>query len=217
MRRGARAFSLALSLGALAVALLASSATAQQIYRWTDRDGRVHVTDTPPPPGAKEVESARTKPAAAPAQQVPFEVQRLQQLYPVTLYTSPGCKEPCAMAREALGKRGVPFKEVQVWDDATNEELKRVSGSNEVPTLTVGRTVQKGFQQDAFDVLLDSAGYPKEGILPTRSAAAPAVPEGYPQSEPEAQKAEPVQPGAQEAPAATGPYSPGARRQTRGR
>ena len=37
-------------------------AAAQQMYRWTDENGRTHITDTPPPPGAKNVR--KVKPAA---------------------------------------------------------------------------------------------------------------------------------------------------------
>jgi glutaredoxin len=97
----------------------------------------------------------------------------------------------CAAGKSgaALNRRSVPFKEVQVSDEPTNEELKRVSGGNDVPTLVVGRSVHRGFEQGAYDALLDSARYPKAGLLPPRAEAQPAKP----QSEP---------------PAPTGPYAP---------
>ena len=95
---------------------------------------------------------------------------------PVTLYSSTNCKDGCAMLRDALNKRGVPFKEVQVWDQATNDELKKVSGGNGVPVLIVGAKVQKGFEQGAFDSLLDDARYPKAGVVPVRKQAAPPPP-----------------------------------------
>jgi len=72
------------------------------------------------------------------------------------LYTSPNCQEPCAAARAALNRRAVPFKEVQVWEEKSTEELKRVSGGNDVPTLVAGRSVQRGFEQEAYDTLLDT-------------------------------------------------------------
>ena len=81
--------------------------------------------------------------------------------------------------RGALNKRGVPFKEIQVYDQESNDELKRVSGAQEVPTLLVGRSVQRGFEQEAFDILLDSAGYPKVGVMRPLSQKAPAAPESY--------------------------------------
>ena len=45
--------------------------------------------------------------------------------------------------------------------------------------MVVGRSVERGFEQTAFDALLNSAGYPKEGALPARSQKAPDTPEGY--------------------------------------
>ena len=166
----------------LALSLLLAAATAQaQQYRWIDKNGRVQYTDAPPPAGAKDVRRTEAPGAAAPAAEAeqPFELTRLQKDFPVTLYSSPNCKEGCELARAALNKRGVPFKEVQVWNPETNEELKRVSGAAEVPTLLVGRSSQRGFEPGAFEALLDSAGYPKSGILPSRKQGIPEAPEGY--------------------------------------
>lgn len=189
----------------------ATTAAAQQLYRWTDERGRVHITDTPPPPSARSVQkkSYSSGGAASAAAPTSYELQQAMKDFPVTLYTSPICKEPCEEARTALNRRGVPFKEVQVWEESTNEELKKVSGANQVPTLVVGRSVHKGFDQAAFDALLDSARYPRAGILPARAQAPPPLPEGYiAPGEREAPKAEPVKPEPEE-PKPTGPYAPG--------
>jgi glutaredoxin len=176
----------------LAVLLLAASFAHAQPYRWTDDKGRVHVSDTLPA-GAKVVRKSDVKteaPAEVP-QQLPFEVQQAQKDFPVTLYTAPTCKQPCELARAALNRRGVPFTEVQVWNAETLDQLKsRVGSSDKVPAIVVGRTALSGFDQAAFDGLLDSARYPKEGAIAARSQPAPAPPEGY-QPPPQA---EPVQP-----------------------
>jgi glutaredoxin len=185
------------------------TAAAQQLYRWTDEKGRVHITDTLPPAGAKDVRKMKPKPAAAavPAKPVLFALARAMKEFPVTLYTSPNCAEPCATARDLLNMRGVPFSEVQVWEEESNAELKRVSGNTQVPTLRVGSTVRSGFEPSAYDSLLDSAGYPAPGVLPARAQAAPERPEGYLlPGEREAPKAEPVKPE----PGPSGPYAPGA-------
>jgi glutaredoxin len=190
---------------ALVLLALALPAQAQQ-YQWTDDRGVVRFSDTPPPAGAKNVrriEIAPAKPAPAP---VPFELARLQKDFPVTLYTSPSCKEGCELARAALNKRGIPFKEVQVWNPETNEELKSVSGALEVPTLLVGRSAHRGFEQSAFDALLDSAGYPKAGVLPPGKQAAPGAPEGYVAPGGSVEAAKPVAPD--ESAAKLGPYDP---------
>lgn len=191
----------------LVLALAASAAWAQEIYRWTDNRGRVHLTDTPPPPGAKDVQKARPLWGAA-EPVLPFPLAQAMKDYPVALYTSPICKEPCDQARQALNRRGVPFREVQVWEEKSNEELRKVSGANEVPTLVVGRSVQKGFEQGAYDALLDSARYPRAGLLPPRQQAAPPPPEGYLSPAERAAPAEPAVPEPEEK--ASGPYAPGA-------
>jgi glutaredoxin len=196
----------------LVISLSAAVASAQQMYRWTDQNGRVHITDTPPPRGAKSIQKSRgsSAPAAAPAEagQQSFDLTLAMKDYPVSLYTSPMCKEACQRAREHLNKRGVPFKEVQVWDVDSNEELKRVSGGSQVPTVLVGSSVQKGYEVSAFDELLDSARYPKAGNVKPRAQAAPPTPEGYtPPTETEPLKAAPVKPP-EEATRPRGPYAP---------
>ena len=195
---------------AIVIAAAAFGAAAQQVYWWTDEAGRVHVTDTLPPAGAKDVRRMKPVPGGGapskPAAAVPYVLDQAIKQFPVTLYTSPGCAEPCASARELLNKRGVPFNEVQVWEEQGNEELKRLSGQNQVPTMKVGASVYSGFERSAYEGLLDSAGYPGAGVLPGRAQAAPGRPEGYvPPEEREALKAEPVKP---EPKAPAGPYAP---------
>ena len=193
---------------AIVVACAAGAATAQQMYRWTDQSGRVHITDTPPPPGAKSVRSLKPGggPASPEAEAAPgsFALQRAIKEFPVTLFTSPNCTEACAGARRVLNQRGVPFSEKQVVDDDSVEELKKVSGGDQVPVIRVGTSVYKGFHPAAYDSLLDSAGYPAAGAVPARAQAAPKPPEDY-IAPPEPPKAAPVKP---ETAAPSGPYAP---------
>jgi len=180
--------------------LIAGAAQAQQLYRWTDEKGRVHITDTPPPASARNVQKTRPSvTTGAAVEQLPFETKLAMQDFPVTLYTFANCEEPCTRAREVLNKRGVPFKEITISDAAKEEELKKISGSVDAPTLLVGRSVQKGFSQSAYDALLDAARYPKAGSVPARN-------QQRPQPEDSA-KAETAKPAAEDA--KPGPYSPG--------
>ena len=189
----------------LAAFFVAASAAAQQMYRWTDQNGRVHITDTPPPASAKNVRKSSTSAAPQADAQTPFDVALAMKDYPVSLYTSPVCKEACQKARDHLNRRGIPFKEVQVWNVETAEELKRVSGGDQVPVMLVGNSVQKGFESIAYDELLDSARYPKAGAVKPRAQGAPAAPEGYePPTDTAPLQAEPVKPP--EKP--RGPYAP---------
>jgi len=189
---------------AAAVASIIGAASAQQLYRWTDEQGKVHITDRPPPPSAKDVQKkgAAAVPAAAP--QLPFEVTDAMKNFPVTLYSVPTCKDPCQQAREVLNRRGVPFKEIVVFGAEAEQQFREVAGEEGmVPMLTVGRSVQKGFSEEAYEALLDSARYPKPGVAPARSQAPPPPPKDY--VDPSQAKAEPIQ---REQAAKPGPYAP---------
>jgi glutaredoxin len=182
---------------ALVLALAAGAVAAQQLYRWTDEKGRLHVADTPPPPGAKDVHQWRvTASSAAEGGSEPYALRQARKESPVTLYTAPDC-EPCNDARKLLNTRGIPFKEVSVTEKEVND-LVKLSGSASVPVIVVGSATQKGFEGSVYHRLLDDAGYPKTGMLTPRSQQAP---------KPGAQDAAKPAP-AEEPP--RGPYAPGA-------
>ena len=183
-----------------AVMLGAACTAAAQMYRWTDDKGRVHVTDTPPPPAAAkdlQKKSVTISGAAAPqSAALPYAVQLAAKTFPVTLYTAREC-EPCGAARNLLNARGVPFREVLVVDEPQQLELRKVAGALAVPSVIVGSNVQKGFEEGAYHSLLDIAGYPKAGAVPVRTQAEPQP------AEPQAKPAE------ETADTASGPYTPG--------
>jgi len=188
----------------LAVLLGATFAASAQTYRWTDEKGRVNLTDTPPPPSAKNVQKKSFSgggTASAESAGQPYALQLAAKSFPVTLYTAKDC-EPCGEARRLLNSRGVPFREVLVVDEPQQQELRKVAGALAVPSVTVGSNLQKGFEESAYHSLLDIAGYPKAGILAARNQAEPKpVP---PHDVAEARPAEEAEP------AASGPYAPGA-------
>jgi glutaredoxin len=144
-------------------ALLFAAAASAQLYRWVDKDGKVHYTDTPPP--ASATQGARLRPGGSVTDggALPYATQQAVKNFPVTIYTAENCKEACADARKLLQTRGVPFREVAVADEKTREDLKQVSGGDEVPVMTVGRSVTKGFGADSWHLALDAAGYPRSG------------------------------------------------------
>jgi glutaredoxin len=139
------------TLLAIALCTFALGAGAQ-VYRWTDEQGRVNITDTPPPASAKDVKRTEggtsSRPAAAepePTGQQSYVLRQAQSKYPVTLYTIPNC-EGCNAARTLLNARGVPFKEISLTEAGQMDEFKKTVGGNTVPAMIVGSTVQKGFE-----------------------------------------------------------------------
>jgi glutaredoxin len=181
---------------ACCLVLAAASAQAQQ-YRWTDQNGRVQYSDTPPPAGAKDVrkKNLTAGPSSAPAE--PFALQNARKNAPVKLYSSPDCGEWCDKARALLNQRGIPFTEISVSTAEQAEALTKVSGANTVPTMTVGNSVQKGFLETAYHQALDAGGYPAAGLLKPRDQKAPPPPKPEPAAAAAAPAPEPAPPKAQ--------------------
>jgi glutaredoxin len=131
-----------------------------QAYKWVDRDGRVHYTQTPPPPDAKGVQRKNFRSGPTEAADLPYATRLASTNFPVTIYTSPDCGNPCDRARALLVRRAVPFREVSVVTQKDAEELKNVSGRSDLPTLVVGTRVHVGFQEGTYNGMLEDAGYP---------------------------------------------------------
>ena len=166
-------------LRAFFILLLVSPAAWAQQYRWVDEAGRVHYTDTPPPPSAKSAQKKNLKGSEL-GQQESYEMMEATRKAPVTLYTFTECQAPCQMARDVLNKRGVPFREKQVSNQQMLDELQKVSGGTNVPVLVVGSQVEKTASPDAFNQALDIAGYPRAGVAKPRNQQAPPKPEPAP-------------------------------------
>lgn len=141
----------------LALLCLAGSVAAQS-YRWNDGQGRTVISDTPPPASVGEV-SVRGK-AAPVAAELPYATRQAAAKHPVTLYTSTACQDECRQARELLKQRGTPFSEKLVATQEDIDALKKLAGEAAVPTVQVGRQVQRGFSSELYHNLLDVAGYP---------------------------------------------------------
>lgn len=136
-----------------------------QMYRWVDDSGKVHYSDQMPSSAAKSLQKLPASTAKGTAA-LPYALQQAVEHFPVTLYTSESCKETCAQARELLGKRGVPFSDIGVKEDADLAQLKKISGGNVVPVLVVGREVYSGFESRIYHSALDTAMYPANSLLP---------------------------------------------------
>jgi glutaredoxin len=159
------------------VALLFAAAAAAQAYRWVDKDGKVHYSQTAPQPtDATKVQKRSVGGSMIETSQLPYATQQAAKNFPVTLYTSENCVEPCKDARTLLSQRGIPFREVAVSDENTRAELKKVSGGDEIPVLTIGKQVTKGYSADAWHAALDNAGYLRTAAPLAAKAQKPVAP-----------------------------------------
>lgn len=168
-----------------ALALVAGSAftfgdaSAQQIYKIIGPDGRVTFSDKPPMDAGARANTASAAQASASGGSglagLPFELRQAAARYPVTIYTSPGCNT-CAQGRSLLVSRGIPFTERTVATKEDGDALTRLTGSPNVPVLTIGAQQLRGFSDSEWAQFLDAAGYPKASQLPPTYVPAPATP-----------------------------------------
>ncbi len=183
---------------AIAVAAMLVAATAgAQMYRWADKDGKVHYTDTPPPGAARGVQKRAGPPAPAetgPA--APYAVQQAARNFPVVVYTAPNCGQPCTDGKALLAARGVPYREIEVGPGSglTAEDLKKVTGGDTVPVIFVGRSTTRGFETEMWHGALDAGGYPRSApplsAQAQKAAAAPPAKADAPQAQPAPQEPE---------------------------
>jgi hypothetical protein len=157
---------------ALCLTLLAGSQTviADNVYRWVDETGGVTYSDLAPPPSVTTAEQRRFTDRPG-DQQLPYALQIATREFPVTLYSS-DCGALCTQAAQLLEARGIPYshKNPQTQQIAT-ELMSLTGGKMEVPVLTVGTRVIKGFVDSTWHSALDVAGYPKSNQLPRNVAA----------------------------------------------
>lgn len=146
---------------------------AGELYRWTDSSGKVHYGDAPPPDAA-QIET-RKFPDAASGESLPYETRRARQNFPVTLYVSNNCGELCDKARSLLNKRGIPFAERNLSIKAEADAAGQMPGLDTVPSLSVGRTILKGFLASQWNSELDIAGYPGSAPYRPSPPAGPAT------------------------------------------
>jgi glutaredoxin len=163
-----RVSSLFAAVFAAALGGAVGSADAQQTYRVVGPDGRVTFTDRPPADTNAKVSNARV-PASAAADDtagLPASLRPVVSRFPVTIYTSERC-DPCAALRAQLRTRGVPFTERTVATQADIDALRRLAGTDSLPYVTIGQQRQPGYSPEELADLLDTAGYPKQSVLPT--------------------------------------------------
>jgi glutaredoxin len=156
------------------VLLFACLSASAQMYKWTDAQGTVHYSDTPPP--QQRADQIRTPSAGQGGQNsgqngapraLPYELARAVKASPVTLYTTtqtacPGCEQ----GRLLLRARGIPYTEKTVNTDEDKEQLRSVAGKLELPLLVVGSRKVAGFQDAAWQDALSAAAYPRSAQVP---------------------------------------------------
>ena len=113
------------------------------VYKWTDAQGRIQYSDTPPP-------AARATQLKLQSYTGPALVGKVAGADSgVTLYTTEWCGV-CKRAKAFMQQNGVPFRE---WDVEKTEygatKFRQLGGSG-VPLITVGSERMMGFDAGRF-------------------------------------------------------------------
>ncbi|RJG05381.1 glutaredoxin family protein [Noviherbaspirillum cavernae] len=198
--------------------LLVCAASAQaQMYKWVGPDGKVTYSDTPPPKSATRVETKSLSAGGVNTAGLPYELAEAARNHPVTLYTTTDCA-PCNEGRTLLSQRGIPFTEKTVTSKDDSEQFKKISADGKLPFLLVGRGKERGFDTDAWNAALTSAGYPETNRLPkgysnpqAEAAAGQAKSVAAKTEKPSARESRTADNTASELPPATGNAPPGFR------
>lgn len=154
--------SLLLFLALSCLALLATATYAQEVFRWVDKDGKVHYGDMLPPPAeVKNVQTKRLRDSVIEQEDIPFGVATAMKNNPVTLYAN-SCGEACSSAKALLARRGIPFTEKNPEsDEAAAAFLKEKVGALQVPTIVIGTNSLSGYEEEGWNAALNAAGYPR--------------------------------------------------------
>ena len=173
----------------LALVAAAVVLPAQALYKVVGPDGKVTYTDRAPGTSDGKVTplTATGSTVAAIPSELPIELRQVAARYPVTLYVVADCA-PCDSARTLLRQRGVPYAERIIVTEEDAEAVQRLTGTRDVPTMTIGSQHLRGFSPETWSSYLDSAGYPRESRLPAGYE--------YAAAKPVTQRAEPPRPAA---------------------
>lgn len=160
--------------------LWVTATNAQEIFRWVDKDGKVHYGDTLPPPNeAKNVQTKKVQDSVIEQEAVPYGISIAMKNNPVTLYAN-SCGDACVSAKALLAKRGIPYTEKNPESDAAAATaLKALAGALQVPTIVIGGNSLQGFEEEGWNSALNAAGYPR--FNPNLRQSAPkAIPKTVP-------------------------------------
>ncbi|MGE5242070.1 MAG: glutaredoxin domain-containing protein [Bacteroidota bacterium] len=136
-----------------------STASAEKMYKWVDKDGNVSYHDRPPADAGYRVEE---KNLGRSRQSTDDEsLSKVIEKYPVVLYSAADCAS-CDIARAYLQKRKIPFTEQNLnTTPEAQQEIKKKIGTLSAPTITIGTKVMKGYVESLLAGELDDVGYPK--------------------------------------------------------
>jgi len=152
-------FLLFLFLFLLSFSFIFASPAVSQVYKWTDENGNLHFTDTPPAgTKAKKILEDRSeskhqaKTSTSPNSRTP--AKRDYRDIQVTIYTTSWCPY-CKRAKEYLNSLKVNYTEYDIEKDEDKAAEFKSKGGSGVPLLDIEGTILKGYSPASIKSALD--------------------------------------------------------------
>jgi glutaredoxin len=151
-------------LGLLLFAMFLTGAANAQVYKWTDKDGKIVYGDRPPPEattsdlkipvtsfgGQPVVKAYSSASAQTPGNATPSEL---------VLYAADWCGY-CRAAKAFFRANSIAFREVNVESDKSGAaEFKRTYGGGGVPLTVAGDKTIRGFSPESMLYFLKGSGH----------------------------------------------------------
>ncbi len=144
---------------------LATPIVSGEIYKWTDQNGNVVFSDTPPPPGVKgEIREFREEGTETPKIQGHFPKPKNEGIHEarpykeisVIMYMTAWCPY-CDKARNFLRSLDVHLIEYNIERDMSKKEemLSKSDGSKGVPLIDIEGIIIKGYNPDAIKTAVE--------------------------------------------------------------
>lgn len=142
----------------VATLLLLPLPLVADLYKWTDENGKVHYSDSPPPgKKAKKLDLKINSISGPPVVSSLGNSTAATSASKVKLYTTTWCGY-CKKAKAYLQARGTPFQEIDVENSAQGQSEFRTLGGRGVPVILVGNQRMDGYSEGGLEGLLKQAG-----------------------------------------------------------
>jgi glutaredoxin len=140
------------------ISLLCALSAAAGVYKWTDSDGRVHYSDSPPENAKARKVDAKINTIKLPAvvSAAPANEESAQRAR-VRMFTTAWCGY-CNKARAYLRARGTPFQDLDVETSATAKAEFDSIGGKGVPVIFAGNQRMDGYSEKRLEQMLKTAG-----------------------------------------------------------
>lgn len=126
-------------------------ATAE-IYRWTDEQGKMHFTDSPPTGKQVEEVEVKVKVNTYSAVEITPLIERLGRKNKVVMYTAAWCGI-CKKAKKYFHKNSIDYVAYDVEKSRTGKRDYKLLKARSVPIIIIGDKRMNGFNPAKFDKL----------------------------------------------------------------